>query len=191
MTTSHSKSWQLQQVDLLCAWAKARKLTPEDLNLIVETAVTLNEADGALKAARKFADMVRGHCAMQLAAIPASARGNSPDAFDVLEQAAKDVIEQIDYASSAERCGSGPADGMPHVYEVSSGEMRVMIRSSQAMTVDEVCEMALRNTGPAKIEPGAIMEVTSDEFGGPDDPIYVSTMHQLINAGLLLQGGAK
>ena len=131
MTTSHSKSWQLQHVDLLCAWAKARKLTPEDLNLIVETAVTLTEADGALKAARKFADMVRGHCAMQLAATPPSPRRKSRAAFDELERAVADVIEQIDYALSGECCGSGPADGMPHVYEVSSGEMRVIISSAE------------------------------------------------------------
>ena len=57
------------------------------------------------------------------------------------------------------------------------------------MTVEEVCEMALRKLAPTKIKLGAIMEVTSDEFGGPDDPIYVSTMHQLIDAGLLMEGG--
>ncbi len=190
--TSHSESRYLHQAARLCEWAKARKLVHDDIDMIVETVLALHSANDTLRAAKQFADTVRRHCAMQLAAIPATARACSPDAFDVLERAAVAVVTQIDASLSGELPEDDiqEADPVMHRYEVSSGRAQVTIRSEQPLTVDEVCQIALREVVPLGVPLSAIIEVVSADFGGPDDPVYVSTEVQLRNAGLLAEGRA-
>lgn len=72
-----------------------------------------------------------------------------------------------------------------HRYIVGTGPAEVTIESPTPLSVDDVCQEALRALAPLGVPLGVIMQVIALDSGDDDDPVIVSTEHQLRKAGLL------